>query len=84
MIDTTKLASNAFRIDRTYRRREIVSKSDRFYETAAGSFVAIVPPHAAPFLAVAFEFSGIPGASKFRCFGLGRADRAPSEKKATP
>lgn len=70
-----QLASDTFRIDRVYRRREIVAKSSSFVERNPGQWLAIVPAKDQRLLPVAFEFYSLKGGAKFKCFGVGRAER---------
>lgn len=68
-----KLASSRFKLNKVYRRKEIVGNCHKFIETG-DTAAALVKAHAEPFCDVVFEFAKVSGA-KFRCFGVGRADR---------
>ena len=71
-LELAKKLAPRFRIDRVYRRKQIVANSDKFVETG-DTAAALVKAHAPPFGDVVYEFVKVSGA-KYRCFGVGRAD----------
>jgi hypothetical protein len=62
-----------FVIDRTYRRRFILSACSRFWRTKSG-WMALVKPKDGRFVDVVYEFVQQGQSNKFKCFGVGRAD----------
>jgi hypothetical protein len=75
--DEQRFDAHGFKIDRIYRRKQIVAKSRQFKEV--GEYAAcIVEPFAPGWNEIAYEFAKVSG-NKFKCFGCGRPEYAPKK-----